>query len=217
MESRSGCKKSRGDWKSGSEREHIYENRSFLISFGKRSLPKKTFSHYRTQNAHEQQRGEGKSPAHVWAEIKAISEPTPTTIQEMLWDATGDASFWSRTELGRFCDQLNAEFDMPRSWLDDWRKAVSEEKRDRTKREGKSAESHTDSQEFEADITFTEGWTARQFVKQYGQDIRYCALWNKVPYVRWEAMDYRLRRGSSDAHVEAFHSGYVCLSRFNRQ
>ena len=35
-----------GDWKSGSERAHIYENRSFLISFGKRSLPKKTFSHY---------------------------------------------------------------------------------------------------------------------------------------------------------------------------
>jgi len=29
-----------GDWRSGSEREHIYENQSFLISFGKKILAK---------------------------------------------------------------------------------------------------------------------------------------------------------------------------------
>lgn len=67
----------------------------------------------------------------VLREIRRIDEPTPRQIQKLLWDRVVDASHWSRTDFGRFCDTLNAEYGITKTWLEGWKDAVIAEKRKR--------------------------------------------------------------------------------------
>ena len=65
-------------------------------------------------------------------EISLLNEPTPEKIQTKLWDFVIDASYWTPAELGRFCDKLNIEYSVTKTWLRGWKRAVITEKRKRS-------------------------------------------------------------------------------------
>ena len=135
------------------------------------------------------------SPEKVITRISDLSSPSQSEIQEVLWDSVWDASTWTRAEIGRFRDRIHNEFGITRKWLEDWQKAVNDEKRKAEKADTENqSKSPSDAQPkpaqaFENEITFTEGWTAREFVKKYGKEIRYCPLWKEFVVFtgkRWE-------------------------------
>jgi transcriptional regulator with XRE-family HTH domain len=68
----------------------------------------------------------------ILSEISLLDEPTPEKIQTKLWDFVTDASYWTPTELGRFCDNLNIEYNITKTWLRSWKRAVITEKRKRS-------------------------------------------------------------------------------------
>jgi len=75
------------------------------------------------------------SPQDIISEINL--EQTPETIQKRLWDFVTDASHWTPTELGRFCDDLNIEHNLTKTWLRGWKRAVISEKQRRKAQEQK--------------------------------------------------------------------------------
>ncbi len=68
----------------------------------------------------------------ILSEISLLDEPTPEKIQTKLWDFVIDASYWTPAELGRFCDKLNIEYSVTKTWLRGWKRAVITEKRKRS-------------------------------------------------------------------------------------
>ena len=70
----------------------------------------------------------------ILSEISLLDEPTPEKIQTKLWDFVIDASYWTPAELGRFCDKLNIEYSVTKTWLRGWKRAVITEKRKRSAR-----------------------------------------------------------------------------------
>jgi transcriptional regulator with XRE-family HTH domain len=73
----------------------------------------------------------------IHREISLISSPTPEKIQKRLWDFVTLASHWNPTELGRFCDDLNVEYNVTKTWLRGWKRAVITEKQRRKTQEQK--------------------------------------------------------------------------------
>jgi hypothetical protein len=73
----------------------------------------------------------------ILSEISLISEPTPEKIQKRLWDFVTPASHFNPTELGRFCDDLNIEYNVTKTWLRGWKRAVITEKQRRKTQEQK--------------------------------------------------------------------------------
>jgi len=88
------------------------------------------------ENATKQELEQRKvTPQNIMGEINLLNEPTPEKIQTKLWDFVTDASYWTPTELGRFCDKLNIEYNLTKTWLRGWKRAVITEKRQRSAQE----------------------------------------------------------------------------------
>ena len=68
----------------------------------------------------------------ILSEISLFDEPTPEKIHTKLWDFVIDASYWTPAELGRFCDKLNVDYRVTKTWLRGWKRAVITEKRKRS-------------------------------------------------------------------------------------
>ncbi|MBC8236154.1 hypothetical protein H8E77_41940, partial [bacterium] len=89
----------------------------------------------KTENQKSEQRRA--NTQDILSEINLLDEPTPEKIQKRLWDFVTDASHWTPTELGRFCDDLNIEHNLTKTWLRGWKRAVISEKQRRKAQEQK--------------------------------------------------------------------------------
>lgn len=101
---------------------------------GTKAQPETTSETESNAEAVDTSENESNDEPDAESESEAEAESLDYKIKNHLWDTkvAVDASHWTSAELGSFSDWLNAKFDITKSWLNNWQKAVNEEKRKRS-------------------------------------------------------------------------------------